>query len=968
MGNTYRFFYVMLLGALMNSCTLFSEDIPKTDTAKYKTLEGMYVLSDLDTGDVDIRLDLSDEEKGLLESSFIDLYIIYPDKKEIHLTRKASSIEENMLSFKLKVDPVIPWSPPNPDLYLAKAVFKSEKDGDIIAVASRRFGIRKIERRKDTFYFNNHPIFLRMCGHEYESFLSNLDYDGIVKRLKQVKRYGFNSIRHHSHVPGEEYLKAADEIGVLIQMEIHGRIGTDLESEKYKKSRQDWINMIVTGRKHPCSLIYSMGNEIYKNDPGLISCQDALYDIAKQMDPYVLVLNRSGSRPHNDDHGKYDLIERPIGEYEHIAEFAGEAFTAYLRGDRKGRSDEFPIIAHEYPLVSSYPNIELAHKYDEVPSWLELTADNARTHGLEHLLPLFVKNSESIQNLCRKEMLEEARKYPELDGYSMLRFTDRMARVSGVVDDFSDPKNVTAEEFLRTNGETVLLCSWNKRTFEYGEILEATLDISHHGVKPYSAPECVWRLMNGPVTLSKGAFKEISVNPVSLSKIGTVKIEIPKLYKPSKLTLQAYIPGTVPYIRNEWYFWAFPKELKKPGNMERITIWDPLERMQIYTAAYPGIIYNNDENWKVDINIRPYTIVTDSWQNGFYDYLDAGGRIWIISDKSWPWPEKMGIFGLHWTTFDPAKQAPIIFPSVDESCNKWLTICSNSKSRYGNSGTLVAPHPSLGDFPHEGFCDMQFFPMIYRANSLQFAYFPKDVEPVIRTIDSFWRGTSKGYMAELGVGKGRIFISTLNLTQSFERSSSTRYMFNNILNYVSGDDFDPEVKIGKSELHTMLDDFAKVYRERKPLTRDEMSARYKARMKNRAALSEVIVLPIYDAKGVEENKLGVHWEYAQTQWFLNARGGESITWDFENKSAGDFECTLHLASPLDNIEFSLKIDDREERENVFEGSDGWEVFKPLKVTIKNLSPGNHKLKLSVKERPDATDRKIVQIRDMEIVK
>ena len=131
MGNTYRFFYVMLLGALMNSCTLFSEDIPKTDTAKYKTLEGMYVLSDLDTGDVDIRLDLSDEEKGLLESSFIDLYIISPDKKEIHLAREVSSIRENTLSFKITVDPVIPWSPQNPDLYLTKAVFKSEKDGDL---------------------------------------------------------------------------------------------------------------------------------------------------------------------------------------------------------------------------------------------------------------------------------------------------------------------------------------------------------------------------------------------------------------------------------------------------------------------------------------------------------------------------------------------------------------------------------------------------------------------------------------------------------------------------------------------------------------------------------------------------------------------------------------------------------------------------------------------------------------------
>ena len=204
-----------------------------------------------------------------------------------------------------------------------------------------------------------------------------------LKRLQQKKRYSWNTVRHHSRVPNDTYLEVADEVGLLIQMEISGKIGIDPASERFLESRKSWIEMVERGRHHPSTFVYSMGNEIYKNDSGLIKCQDILYDLAKEMDPSVLVLNRSGSNPFNDDFGKYDLIERPIGEYEHVAEFARDAFLLYLRGERKGRSDQFPIIAHEYPLVSSYPNPELLSKYDTEPFWLKLTRENARKNWME---------------------------------------------------------------------------------------------------------------------------------------------------------------------------------------------------------------------------------------------------------------------------------------------------------------------------------------------------------------------------------------------------------------------------------------------------------------------------------------------------------------------------------------------------------------------------------------------------------
>ena len=946
---------------------VLSMAVPFVQCEENPDIDDLFIQADYDIGQIDIRIWIKNESLDKFIQSKVDIIVENPDG-----TRgKKEGINFNphnpgeYASIKVDIDPVVPWHPKTPNLYKLEITFNSAY-GNVIANIKKNFGFRKYGNKGGKFQINDKPFFVKACGHEVEPFLDNLDREGIEKRLKQVKRYGFNALRHHSHSPSNEYLEVADKLGLLVQMEIGGKIGTDPESERYQKSESDWINMIKKGRNHPCTFVYSLGNEIYGNDPGLIKCQDLLYDLAKEMDPTVLVLNRSGSNPYNDDYGKYDLIERPIGEYEHVAEFANEAFMLYLRGDRKGRSDEIPIIAHEYPLIASFPNTELSHKYDEVPEWLKITYENAKEKGQEHLLIDYVKNSEMIQALCRKEMLEEARKFRELDGYSMLRFTDCMNRISGVVDDFADEKNVRAEEFLRTNGETVLLCTWNNRTFNYGDTLEAKIEISHHGQEPYKAEKCKWWLLNKYEIIAEGEVDGVNVGAVDVAEVCRINVTIPELYKPAKLTLRTALPDTVPYINNEWYFWAFPNEKMEIAENDKIILWDPMKRMKVFSEAYPGIKYLDDENWEVPKWGRPDLLITDRWNDSFYYYLERDGNIWVISDKKWPWPEEVGIFGLHITKFIPSEQAPELFPELEEHCNKWLTICSNSKVRHGNSGTLVYNHPAMGDFPHEGFCDLQFWPMIYRAKSLQLDLFPKGTDPVIRTIDNYYRVQNKGYMVELGVEKGRVFISTLNLTQSYPWSVSTRYMFDQLLKYLSHDKWNPTVQMTNKELKTMFEKFAVLLKAREPLNHDEMPARYSTRWKKLMSSNEIVLLNIYDAKGIDENRLAVHWEYAQTQWYYNAKPSDQLSLEFSNSTEGGFVCVLNLASTLKDVELVVKIDDRNPQKVEFKDSQGWSSFIQTELEVKGLKPGDHKLVLSIPGNAPVDDGKTVQIRDIEM--
>ncbi len=926
-------------------------------------INDIFILSDIDNQTIEIRL--WPAEDSHLAGTRADIQIDCPDGTQIQTAAELMAVEgAHHLSVWVDIAPVMPWHPRTPHLYQLQMILHAE-DGTPLPPIRERFGMRKFERRDDRFFINNAPFFVRACGGEQGCDCDSLTREEMVRRLQATRRFGFNAERHHSYVPSDLYLEVADEVGVLIQMEIHGHIGADPSGEVFAQSREDWIAMIERGRRHPSTFIFGMGNEIYRNDPGLIECQNLLFDLAKEMDPSVLVLNRSGSNPFNDDFGRFDLIERPIGEYEHTGEFARNAFELYLRGDRRGRSGEFPIVAHEYPLVASYPNPALIPLYDEPPEWLTLTLENLRANGQEHLVDDYVWASERIQAICRREMLEEARKFPELDGYSMLRFVDCGAYVSGVVNDFAEPKNITAEEFLRTNGETVLLCTWNQRVFEYGDTLDAVFEISHHGPEEFSAPECQWWLMNGPSLLASGTLGAVEVGAVDVAEVGRISVEIPALDAPARLTLRTALASPEQAITNEWHLWAFPGEGMDEPTQCQAVIWDPRERMSVYSDAHPATERITDADWAPAAG-EERLIITDSWQEAFYSILDDGGRIWMISDKSWPWPEEIGIFGLHITHFLESDQAPVVFPELDELCNNWMTICSNAPSRHGASGTLIAPHPALGDFPHEGFCDLQFWPLVYRAKVLQLDRFPPGVEPIIRAIDNFHRAQSKGYMAELSIGRGRLFISTLNFTQTFDQSPATRHLFGQILWHLTGPDWSPAASMTAEELRTMLDDFAVEIAEREPLTHDMRPARYETRWRWLLSANEIITLNIADAEGADENRLDVHWEFAQTQWFLNAQPGDSLTWDFENDTAGGFTATLAIATPCEGLTLTVSVDGGEEQIVDVGEPAAWNIFNPVILEILNIAPGEHRLTLRVPDDAPEQSGRSAQIRDIEL--
>jgi hypothetical protein len=130
----------------------------------------------------------------------------------------------------------------------------------------------------------------------------------------------------------------------------------------------------------------------------------------------------------------------------------------------------------------------------------------------------------------------------------------------------------------------------------------------------------------------------------------------------------------------------------------------------------------------------------------------------------------------------------------------------------GALGTMVRDHPALQGFPHEGFCDLQFFSLMDGAVPLPLDKWARGFAPVIggiRTTAGFLSKSKDlsrvGYVFEAKVGEGRLLVTSLRLREHFDEAYPEAIdLFDRLLRYATGGDFAPPVQIGTDELRGLM--------------------------------------------------------------------------------------------------------------------------------------------------------------------
>jgi beta-galactosidase/beta-glucuronidase len=214
----------------------------------------------------------------------------------------------------LTVDVRVPkpklWSPDATNLYHAK--ISLQKDNLIVDTIQTRFGIREFRIDGSDLLLNGKKLMLTGYGDDHiypQEWSLSSDKEMYLKRLRIIRSYGFNFVRHHSTTMPPEYYEACDETGVIPMVEFLivyqpfmpgeptwlSQVPQGTSTEPAMKTYLErWEAVVKQYRNHPSILCWIMGNELGGPLPQFAQLRRDFYRIAKEHDLDRFFLDTDG--------------------------------------------------------------------------------------------------------------------------------------------------------------------------------------------------------------------------------------------------------------------------------------------------------------------------------------------------------------------------------------------------------------------------------------------------------------------------------------------------------------------------------------------------------------------------------------------------------------------------------------------------------------------------------------------------
>ena len=639
------------------------------------------------------------------------------------------------------------WSPDSPKLYTAVVSTESQE-------MTCRFGVRRLTVKGTALYLNNEPYYFRgICEHCYQPLTVHptRDKQYYYKVIRTLKNLGFNSIRFHTWVPPYEYMEVADELGMLMEVE-----------SPNNTSFEEWKDIVRFCRHYAAVNMYSTGNELqidYDYEKHLRDCAelvhsqtDSLFSPMSAMRGIEYMLRRDD--PCEDEPFKHnpERLAR-VGEYSDVYNSYSLGLTSYSSASGRQKILDCrnaiygkPLLSHEICIQGTYIDLSLEERYKGTRIGETEFMSSVRTHladqGLLDRADLYYRNSAAWQRLLRKYCFETVRRCETFAGYDFLGDIDThwhtFGYCVGMMNEFYELKaGETVENVLRYNGTTVLLADLPACVNYPAGALAEIPILVSHYGKTIPNAALQIRISAENEVL---LHEEIQTNEISagaISELCRISFQMPRCEKPMCLQLTASLAGADTDCENTWQLYAFPE-----------------------TAAPT----------KEELQEKNTVVLSTCTAQKLMKLLEEGKTVVL--------------FG--------------IGPFASNEVSFQLSIAGRTN---GHLATVIAEHPLLADFPHDGYCGMQFAQMLNNSASAVLDGITMSHNPIVDIASSYKNAHREAMLFEYGVGKGKLLVCTLHFE---EEDPAACWLKNRILSYSVSDDFCPEQTLTKTQLEALF--------------------------------------------------------------------------------------------------------------------------------------------------------------------
>ncbi len=632
------------------------------------------------------------------------------------------------------------WTPDTPRLYRAKLTLL-DKDRTLDAVETR-FGMRQFTIDGHRLLLNGKPLILRGYGDDHiypEQMSMPSDKELHLDRLRTIKSFGFNHVRHHSTIMPPEYYDACDEVGIITTAEFPicyaeflpgvgktwtARVPPGADpgpaTETYKR---EWAAAIRRHRNHPSILGWVMGNELWEGIPLRYDFQK----IARELDPGRFFVDSDGIWAEGI------LVNKNDRDTLDLYFILFNCWTNPLDNPAKFHAPQpiKPVISHESGnyVTFSRPDLIDEFKHNIKPFWLTAGKAKLEQLGLLQEADQWAEKSERLYALLHKYNLEALRKNPLLSGYHWWLFQDYWTSSNGIVDHYFRPKTVTADEVLQFNNDVVLLQDGLDRTYRGQGKLAVKLLVSNFSDAPLQG-ELSWNATVADTSIAEQQTPLKTVPQGGLLESAAIDLPLPDVDSPTEVKISVQLRVKEKTYTNEWTTWLYPSRIRPSessapvfADAAQIERWKAWEMKPIPAEG--------------DLPERAVYVVGWPCEPRIVDALDRGAGVIVLEGAG-----------------QLLKSYPITFRT------SWWKAGDTSEANH--TGTFVYDHPATRAMAPEAWCDDGWFFLIEGGVKCDLESAPMRPDVLIRALPSMARVEDEAVVFEVGVGKGTLVVSGLN--------------------------------------------------------------------------------------------------------------------------------------------------------------------------------------------------------------